>query len=391
MKMRAVLAILATWMLAAHAHAERPCSRPAIVSAASSLHDARTALIAVPVGDMDTDVPPPARRAIERFKDRLQAYVETSLACMPAAASDAAILAALRAHGDRGERGPKTDGHGRDLDYAVLPVPNHADWIAVVPSFGIQCGSDAIALFYRRQGAHWREAMVRRSAPYKEVNGGWENLHIDAPRAGPDGRWYVALTHGTPWCTSIWSGYHVELVRPTADPLRPDIFLRRHLGYNRGFDTMVTAAPRWFEVRLVDFSHDDNIWVRTSVQRWAIEGDHTRRIPPVALNAQDFVDEWIMTPWREASAWSAPGLAAWHRKLGFADADKTEIDTWFDQIRACPGNRTEVALGSENGQEYYLMVRRRGLAFRLLGLSRRHDLRCAGPNLKHDKPLLRGL
>jgi len=385
---RLFFAILAAFPLAAQAHAEASCARDAVATSAAALKDARTAVIAVPVAEMDTDVPPPARDAIEKFKDRLQAYVEASLACTPSAASDAAILATLRARGDRGQRGPKTDGHGRDLDYAVVPVPNHSDWIAIVPSFGIRCGSDAIALFYRRQGARWHEAMVRRAAPYKEVSGGWENLDIYAPRTGPDGHWYIALTHGTPWCTSIWSGYHIELVRPTADPLRPDIFLRRNLGYNRGFDTVVTADPRWFDVRLADFSHDDNIWVRTSVQRWAIDGDHVHRIPPVALNAQDFVDEWIMTPWREASAWSAPGLAGWHRKLGFADAEKTALDTKFGRIRACPGKRVEVALQPESGPDVYLLVEQNGLAFRMLAASRRHDPRCNGPNQLRQRPLL---
>lgn len=391
MMARVFLALLAACLLAAHAQADRGCSRPAVAAASSALHRARTILIALPVQELDTDVPPVARRAIEGFKDRLQAYVEATLACTPATASNAAIAAALRARGDAGARNAGTDGHGRDLAYAVRPVPNHPDWIAIAPSFGIQCGSDAIALFYRRAGARWREAMVRRSAPYKEVSGGWENLDIDASRAGADGHWYIALTHGTPWCTSIWSAYHVELVRPTADSLRPDIFLRRDLGYNRGYDTAIISDPRWFELRLADFSHDDDILVRTSVHRWAIDGDHTHRIPPVALNAQDFVDEWIMTPWREASAWSAPGLAGWHRRLGFADAEKTEIGTWFDQIRACPAHRTEVALRRETGAELYLMVQRSGLAFRLLGLTRRHDAHCTGPNRKHDKPLLHGL
>jgi len=73
MLLRSFFALSAACLLATHVQAGTVCS-PAIVSAtATNLRVARTALIAVPVGEMDTDVPPAAGRAIERFKDRLQA------------------------------------------------------------------------------------------------------------------------------------------------------------------------------------------------------------------------------------------------------------------------------------------------------------------------------
>lgn len=385
---RLPFALIAPTMLAMPAMAQNACSPVSLATAAVSVRDARSALIAVPVGDMDTDLPPVARAAIEHLKDRLQTYVEARMACTPAAATPRAITASLRADGDAGDRGPNSDGHGRELDYAAEPVSHHPGWIAIVPFFGIECGSDSIALFYRRDGAHWRLAMIRRAAPYKEVSGGWEGLTIDTSPTGADGRWYVALTHGTPWCTSVWSAYHYELARPTADPRRPDIFLHGDLGFNRGYRTAVRATPGWFEVRLVDFSHDTDILVRTSIHRWAIDGDRTHRVPPVAPTAQDFVDEWLMTPWREARAWSAPGLAALHNRLGSADGNQHALLTSFGKIRACSARRTEVALEPETGPAFYLMVDRNGLGFRLLGITRRHDLRCSGPDRKHDQPAL---
>lgn len=390
MLVRLFFALFVCLVPAARAHAEARCLFDTVAASAAALKDARTALIAVPVAAMDTDVPLPARAAIEHFKDRLQSYVEVTLACTPGSASPAAIAAALRAHGDTGKRGPDKDGHGRELDYAVQPLPHHPGWIAIIPSFQIECGGDAIALFYRREGARWREVMVSRSAPYKDVSGGWENLEVLAPPVGADGRSYIALVRGTPWCTSVWSAVHFELVRPTADPLRPDIFLKEDLGDNLNFAHVVTATPRWFEIRAADWSHDTGILYRTSIHRWAINGDRTHRIPPVAPTAQDFTDEWLMTPWREASAWSAPGLAAWHKRLGFADAGKTELDTNFDRIRGCPGRRVEVALQPESGPDVYLMVGRNGLAFRMLAASRRHDPRCNGPNQLRQLPLLLG-
>ena len=385
---RSFFALAVAMFLSAQAQATAGCSRAALADAASGVRQARTALIAVPVGEMDTDVPPGASAALEHLKDRLQAYVRISMACMPSSASVKSIAARLKAQGDAGKRGPDTDGHGRDLDYSVDPLPNHPGWITIVPSFDIQCGSDAIALFYRRDSARWREAMVLRAAPYKEVSGGWEGVDITASPAGADGRWYVALARRTPWCTSTWSAYHLMLARPTANPFRPDIFLKRDLSYNRGYNTAIAATPRWFEVRLVDWSHDIDILVRTSIHRWAIDGDRTRRIPPVAPTAQDFVDEWLETPWREASAWSATSLKALHNQLGFADGNQKDVGTSFDQIRACPRNRIEVALQPEAGPDYYLMVEQKGVAFRLTGVSRRHDARCTGPDQKHQHPLL---
>lgn len=388
MRARSIFALFAGFVLAAHAHAEAGCSRPAIIAAAASVHNARTALIAVPVADMDTDVPPPAREAIEHFKDGLKAYVEATLACTRGSASAAAIATALRSQGDAGKRGPDKDGHGQALDYAVQTLPHHPGWIAIIPSFQIECGGDAIALFYSRKGAGWHEVMVNRSAPYNLVSGGWYGLDIHAPPAGPDGRWYIALVHDTSWCTSVWSAVHFQLVRPTANPLQPNIFLKDDLDDNLNFAHVVTATPRWFEIRAADWSHDTGILYRTSIHRWAIDGDRTHRVPPVAPTAQDFTDEWIQTPWREASGWGAPGLAAWHKRLGFSDTEKTALDTTFDRIRGCPGNRVEVALQPDSGPDVYLMVGRKGLAFRMLAIARRHDPFCVGANQLRQRPLL---
>src|SRR5882724_5228682 len=57
----------------------------------------------------------------------------------------------------------------------------------------------------------------------------------------------------------------------------------------------------------------------TVILNYRIEHDHITRIDPVALNPQDFVDEWVQQPWEEMRNWSSSralaALAKWHKQL----------------------------------------------------------------------------
>ncbi len=59
---------------------------------------------------------------------------------------------------------------------------------------------------------------------------------------------------------------------------------------------------------------DADIHNRTRIHRYSFAG-RAQRLDPVALQPQDFVEEWLTRPWTEMEARSAAGAKRWHERL----------------------------------------------------------------------------
>lgn len=340
------------------------CTREAVGSAAIAMRKARAELIAVPLEEDPTSVPPAAGRRIEAAKDRLLDFVRTMMACAPTSVEPAVLAAAMDQRGGApdpppGDPGsPPPDRHGTAVAYEVSRVDSDPDMLAVVVTLGIKCGSDSMLTLYRRTRPGWRELMVRRAEPYSEVRGGWQDLRFAVSPADSAGNWFVATVSTTPWCTSAWQGLPYELARPGPSPDRPIVFFRgRNTVYLGNESDLTLEAERdAFEIRHDGSSLDSEILVRRHVRRYAVTGGSVRRIQPVAESARDFADEWIDSPWAEAKQWSGsdPALAAAHSAIRAA---RHETLRGFDSVRGCSGGSTEVQLDERSGPNWFLVVR----------------------------------
>ncbi|HEX8513853.1 MAG TPA: hypothetical protein VF688_12190 [Allosphingosinicella sp.] len=340
------------------------CDRSTVGSAVAELRMARAVLLAVPPEDDGTSVPPRASRRIEALKDRMRDFVRTMMACAPASVEPAALAAAMEQRGgvSDGTTGdavpPSDDRHGRLVAFEASRVEAHPDMLAVVATLAIKCGSDSILLLYRRTPAGWREAMVRRAEPYREVRGGWGDLRFAVSPADAQGNWFVATVSTTPWCTSAWQGMPYELARPGPAPERPKIFFRGKSTIYLGdeSDLSLKAERGAFEIRHDESSLDPDILVRRHVRRYSVAGETVRRVQPVAESLRDFVDEWIGSPWTEAKYWSAgdPTLAAAHSGLRAA---RWKTLRGFGSIRACGGGTTRIEITESEGPGWFLTAR----------------------------------
>ncbi|HEX8375449.1 MAG TPA: hypothetical protein VF606_09755, partial [Geminicoccaceae bacterium] len=372
------------------------CTRESFGSAATALRAAKAELMAAPLGEPDISVPPTTGRKIEAVKDRLRVYVQTAMACAPTSVEPEALAAAMEqragtsdSRGEPGETGrPGPDRHGGTLTYEVSRVKAHPDMLAVVTTVGIKCGSDSMLMLYRRTRTGWEELIVRRADPYGEVRGGWQDLRFDVSPADAQGRWFVATVSTTPWCSSSWQGLRYALARPAEDPARPKVFLDEKtvtwLGAEE--ELQVRAEEDAFELRHVAGSIDPAVHNRRHVRRYSVSGEAARRVPPVADSARDFVDEWIVSPWAEAKAWSAadPRLAALHAQL---NTGRFELLGEFASIRACRKGMTQVEIGSEKGPGWYFLVRdRRDSPWWMERAGRKADPGCTGPNSLGREP-----
>jgi hypothetical protein len=363
------------------------CARSTVGSAATAMRTARAELMAVPLEGDGTSVPPPAGRRIETVKDRLRGFVRAMMACAPASVEPAALAAAMARRGGVSDPSPRDSGdppadrHGSLVAFEVSRVDSHPDMLAVVATLGIKCGSDSMLILYRRTPSGWRETMVRRSEPYSEVRGGWQDLRFAVSPEDDQGGWFVATVSTTPWCTSAWQGMPYELARPGPAPDRPDVFFRgRNTIYlGNESDLQLEAGRDSFEIRHEGSSLDSDILVRRHVRRYSVAGGTVRRVQPVAENVRDFVDEWIDSPWAEAKDWSGsdPALAAAHSRL---KAARFETLGGFASIRACAGGTSQVAIGGRDGRGWFLRVRGGAAGpWTVEKVARRAATDCAGP------------
>jgi len=261
---------------------------------------------------------------------------------------------------------------GKQLDYAAKAVPGRPNWIAVIPTLAIECGSDSMVMLFERGRQGWHEMISRRSKPYRSISDAWEGLEYAVSPPDDKGRWYLAIASTTPWCMSVWRGLRYDLSRAGQRGAGPHIFFSTTVGTNIGGDgdgDSIHAGARVFEIR-----HDGATFAigltRKHIERYAVAGDSVRRIQPVALSPGDFVHEWLARPWAEAASWSATGAG-----LKTAHARLRPVLFTLSATRPCGSDRHQVKLDPDSGAPWYALVD--GTAtFRLRAISTQPSRAC---------------
>lgn len=120
---------------------------------------------------------------------------------------------------------------------------------------------------------------------------------------------YVTAQCASTWMLTAWSVYRFD---PPAAAER--LFSASHnfwLG-NDGPDFVL--KPDELIVQFLDSSIDPDVHNRTAIRRYSFSAG-VRRLDPIALQPQDFVEEWLTRPWAEMQSRSAPETQASHRRL----------------------------------------------------------------------------
>lgn len=369
------------------------CAPGSIALRGDAVAQARERLMALQLNDGQTELDQEAQSDVEGLKDRLGEFVVATVTCGDAREAPEAIARRLRT-GSRATPDTRDFNdpaswrwmHGAGLDYDVAAPEGHPELLAVVARFGVNCGQDAVfILFERRRGAA-RPLMIRRSAPYDEVSGAWEDLRYAVAPADASGRWYVALAHIPSWCQSNWRSLFYDLSRPAGEPASPKIFFSRRVPTFIGNDVnaVLRAEPERFQVEHDGGIRGDGIVLRRHVETYSVSGDRVARIQPAAFNVRDFADEWIGASWDEARRWSARALESPHRAIG-ADLAARAYGA-FGAIRRCRSGGHSVTLqrfarrgGVEDGAWYFTVLG--DGPYRMVHAGRRPASGCEGPDL----------
>ena len=384
--MRRIGTILFAVIFSSAAHAG-VCSGDDTARAAASAKKARAALYALPQGeDMSGDVTKEGRRAIETFKDRIEAFAARAMLCQPEDPSAHGVKTALDQIKEKtaGEH-PYGDGLAFDVEIPKSPT----GLVAIKTRFGIKFGDDAMLMIFARQGDSWNEVLTARSKPYKTIAQGWWSLGFAISKSDADGHWFVAIKHIAPWCSSTWSSIHYSVLQPSGDPRRPANLFERSddIWWGNEDEGEIKAGESDFDLRFHAGSMDLDVHNREWIRHYSVHGDVVQRIAPLAENPRDFADEWVTSIWKEAGEWSSPSNRARLRALHDETHKIRNMD--YLSLHACSGGpdrfQIETEKIDETGGSYFFQVQGRG-DYRMLDITRHADPRCNLPDTI-DPPL----
>ena len=204
-------------------------------------------------------------------------------------------------------------------------IGREADILIVTTAVGILCQNDESVYAYGPVGGRWQRVWESEQNDYSERQ--YSPQHIVAVHVsrlflgGPP----FVMTLGNYWgCASTWKAlyYRVWRVDPSGSKLLIDntegSWLRTQASavgsIGPGKTNINGNAPMDVLIEFTEGSIDAN--TREAVRNFLIDGDHVRRVDPVALSPRDFVDEWLTRGWKESADWSASAtLQQWHQKL----------------------------------------------------------------------------
>ncbi len=268
-------------------------------------------------------------------------------------------------------------------------------------------------LAYEVNSGVWKQKLRWQSPPLKEISDAFGDFFVSAVLPGSstsgciDTKWRVVVAHGTPWCTSRFSGFKMDLLSPGPNPATPRVLWHTERGYSRGdIEPQIKSSGNTFELRLnADCMSFDvvNCFERRVIYRYSVDGnDKVRRVGPISINARGFVEEWLIAPWSESRSFSVAQAVDPLQKVhnSFNPTFKPNEDQFvihsFGPVQACatPGtfqiqiNSTleKIVTGKPGGESkaiasHYFLVHEVKDGYMMLSAPLDPDPTCSGADL----------
>ena len=199
----------------------------------------------------------------------------------------------------------------------------------------LPCGSsDPDSAIYIFQGAarQWKLVLAAESdfdpAGEKDESG----MQYDISPPDSQGHWYVAIAHVPPTCLRSNTPVSYKVLRPGTKADQPIVVLSGRESINPFFDPgfRIDLQAEWFALTLGKVRKLDG-GPGVAIFRYDVSGDQPRRMAPLALTPEDFLDQWVQLNWDKAKPWTRvspdSALEKWHSKLNSLASDSTEIES----------------------------------------------------------------
>ena len=398
--------------------AEQPCSQSDLLAAAQRAKAVQAQLLAYKLQDeMDEEVPGSLQVQIRAFKESLVALADIAVQCAPEDANPKVIEQRLVKLLDANKpvvnevydpkKPPQLDQiYGDWIDVKAITPANAPKLFLVNIGFGVACGGDSLLLVYERRDGSWSKTIRWQSGDYKEISGAFGDFFaFEVVQEKNSENWNLAVAHGNPWCTSRWSGFDLDVIKPSAGKVPQQVVFHKENGYVRDTGPIMKIVPEGFQLRLETGSLDVDVMTRPVIYRYSVSGKKVVRVQPIAINGRDFVDEWLQSEWSESKNWSAPSaltvLETAHKEIkDFRDSNvktKKIPNFTYGPVRPCSESTSHFQVELNKGwwvegktdlrpdTPTFFQIQEGKNSFTMLSASDKPDPHCTGHDIMAQK------
>jgi hypothetical protein len=280
------------------------------------------------------------------------------------------------------------DNPGFDnVSVALTWKPELPEILFVTGTVGVGCGGDQAVYGYRFDANGW----ARVISDHPTSDSGYGGAVFDVSDADFQGRRLLLIYRWSVQCASTWMGMTYSVFRMASDAATPMSLLSGEHGFwmgNEDDGLVLALKPDELIIELLDSSVDPAIHNRTQIHRYRF-ADGVKRLEPIALQPQDFVEEWLTQPWSEVRSMSLPETQKRHGKFRNQAVEYSSVvpcsakpDRWSIgfQITDIEGKALAEAL------EVYFLVRELGnYRFEMEAVSDDQFKECPGEGYASDK------
>jgi len=205
--------------------------------------------------------------------------------------------------------------------------------LIVQAGISVPCGDDE-SIYVYRFSPKGRDRLLEEHGKH-DFGDYVVGMQFSVPGASGS-RMFYAAWNGVQ-CESNWGELDYRLFRLTSGNAATLVFSDSG-SYRRDEPVHVRLTPHELLLEFTSYALEGG-FTRTHVLHYAIHRAGVQRIDPVALDPQDFVDEWFRGPWSEMQSRSASGLAKWQTLLHDYTAEYQFVQPCQDRAGA-----TQVAL-----------------------------------------------
>ena len=356
-------------------------------------------------GAMDTRIPPATRHLMTVLKRQLRTLVIEVLK-HPTAPDQSAhelkrqVIDRLKQQGATVASPPfpkfwnaeaeKIISYGYIDEIEFKRPGGHPDLLAVATTLAINCGEDTSLYLFRQNREGYQLILALEANGYEEVSGAQSSFDYSISPTDKTGKFFVVAADVNAWCTSRWQMLRYKVLRVGATPEEPEIIVKAEHGIlidKEPIFRLTTTSDGFKFTFWHEQSLDGGIQKRHHVLNYCLKGNNLKRIAPLALRPEDFLDEWIRLPWDEAAQWAEASklaeLRTWHERL---QSDDERCCSELNSVRSYPSlpQRWQVAVSADGERadkpppQLFFKISRKGDAFFIEDISTSEDKTCTG-------------
>ena len=219
--------------------------------------------------------------------------------------------------------GPEGPGIGY-IGFEFKRLPELPDALFVIVGASVECGADN-AIYMYRFGASGL-TRVLEDHPRSESRYAGATLALSDPDT--QGRRLLLTHYMSSQCQSSWMEMAYSVYRLGLQSGPSELLLAGTHSFWLENEPEFVLKPEELIMEFLDSSVDVEIHNRTRIHRYSF-GQGVQRLDPVALQPQDFAEEWLTRPWSEMQSRSAGETQEWHERLhgDYVLADYSSVTT----------------------------------------------------------------